>query len=474
MTDLPPPPDPAPVVYRREAASPKFVTGSILQHILVMTGAGAVGLMAIFVGDLANIYFLSLSSDQAVVAAVGYASSILFFSTSIGIGLSIAAMAMVAPALGAGLRARARRLSVHAHILTFLVSAVLSIILWFAIEWLLTLVGATGEAHRLATVYLMILLPTLPLLAVGMTSMSVLRSVGDARRAMNVTLYGAIVNTILDAVLILYLDWGIMGAALASVAARIAVMAIGLYGVVGVHDLMGRPKMATLSADAPAFSKIALPAVLTNIATPAGNAYVTMALAAFGDSAVAGWAIVGRIIPVAFGAIYALSGSVGPILGQNFGARKVERMREVYTVSLFVMTAFTAIAWLVMAVFAQPLAGAFKADGEARELIVYFCRWLSPLFVFLGALFVANAVFNTLGRAHYSTLFNWTRATIGTVPFVVVGGKLGGASGVLAGNMIGGVVFGIAAVAAGYRLIASLSAKLDNAENGLDRDDVKP
>lgn len=345
----------------------------------------------------------------------------------------------------------------------------LSIILWFAIEWLLTLVGATGEAHRLATLYLMILIPTLPMLAVGMTSMSVLRSVGDARRAMNVTLYGAVVNTILDAVLILYLDWGIMGAALASVVARCAVMAIGLYGVISVHDLMGRPKMATLAADAPAFSNIALPAVLTNIATPAGNAYVTMALAAFGDGAVAGWAIVGRIIPVAFGAIYALSGSVGPILGQNFGARKVERMREVYTVSLFVMTAFTAVAWIVMAVFAEPLASAFKADGDARDLIVYFCRWLSPLFVFFGALFVANAVFNTLGRAHYSTLFNWARATVGTIPFVIVGAKLGGASGILAGNMIGGVVFGIAAVATGYRLIGSLGATLRNDENNLDR-----
>lgn len=470
MTDVPPPTDPGPVAYRREMVPPKFVTGSVLRHILVMTGTGAIGLMAIFVGDLANIYFLSLSRDQAVVAAVGYASSILFFSTSIGIGLSIAAMAMVSPALGAGLQARARRLSVHAHILTFLVSAALSVILWFVIEWLLTLIGATGEAHRLATVYLMILIPTLPMLAVGMTSMSVLRSVGDARRAMNVTLYGAIVNTLLDAVLILYLDWGIMGAAMASVVARLVVMGIGLYGVMWVHDLMGRPKMATLAIDAPAFSKIAVPAVLTNIATPAGNAYVTMALAAYGDGAVAGWAIVGRIIPVAFGAIYALSGSVGPILGQNYGARQPERMREVYSVSLLVMAAFTAFAWLVMAILADSLATAFKADGAARDLILYFCRWLSPLFVFLGALFIANAVFNTLGRAHYSTMFNWARATIGTIPFVIAGAELAGAKGILAGNMIGGVVFGIAAVAAGYRLITTVGAKLRMRENTLERD----
>lgn len=465
MTDVTPPPV---VPYRREVAAPKFVTGSILRHILEMTGAGAVGLMAIFVGDLANIYFLSLSGDQAVVAAVGYASSILFFSTSIGIGLSIAAMALVAPALGAGLRSRARRLSVHSHILTFLVSSVLSVVLWFAVEKILTLIGATGEAHRLATIYLMILLPTLPMLALGMTSTAVLRSVGDARRAMYVTLYGAIVNMALDAVLILYLGWGIPGAALASVLARFAVMAIGLYGVIRVHDLMGRPKMATLAADWPAFSRIAFPAVLTNIATPAGNSYVTMALASFGDGAVAGWAIVGRVIPVAFGAIYALSGSVGPILGQNFGARKADRMREVYTLALFVMAAFTAVAWVLLALFADVLANTFKASGEARELILYFCRWLSPLFVFLGALFVANAVFNTLGRAHYSTAFNWARATIGTVPFVLVGAELAGADGVLAGNMIGGVLFGVAAVAVGYRLIRTLGLSFETGDKALE------
>jgi putative MATE family efflux protein len=447
---------------RREVPSPVFVTGSILRHILVMTGAGAVGLMAIFAGDLANILFLSRTGDDAVVAAVGYASSILFFSTSIGIGLSIATAALVAPAIGGGFRARARRLSAHAHVLTFFVSAILSIALWFGIEWILSRLGATGRAHALATSYLTILLPTLPMLALGMTSSAVLRSVGDARRAMHVTLVGAVVNTILDAFLILYLGWGIVGAAVASAVARVAVMGIGLYGVIKVHNLMGRPKLQTLAADTPSFAAIAIPAVLTNVATPAGNAYVTYAIAAFGDGAVAGWAIIGRIIPVAFGAIYALSGTVGPILGQNYGARQPDRMRQVYTMSLLVMALFTAVAWLIMAIFADHLANIFNATGDARQLVVYFCRWLSPLFVFLGALFVANAVFNTLGRAHYSTALNWGRATLGTVPFVIAGAAANGAPGVLAGNMLGGVLFGIAAVAIGYQLISKVGKSLIN------------
>ncbi len=441
---------------RRDAATPKFVSGSILRHILVMTGAGAVGLMAIFAGDLANIYFLASTGDEAVVAAVGYASSILFFSTSIGIGLSIAATAMVAPALGARLRVRARRLSAHAHVLTFVISAILSIVLWLLIDPMLGYLGAQGRAREQAAHYLALLLPTLPMLALGMTSSAMLRSVGDARRAMHVTLVGAIVNTALDVVLIVYLGWGIEGAAIATAIARVAVMGIGFYGVIWVHNLIHRPKWATLVVDAKPFFAIAVPAVLTNIATPAGNAYVTAAMAQYGDSAVAGWAIVGRIIPVAFGAIYALSGSVGPILGQNYGAGLPDRMRSVLTLSLWTVGAFTAAAWLILAATAGVLAEQFNADGDARQLIVFFCYWLAPLFVFLGALFIANAVFNTLGRAYYSTALNWLRATVGTVPFVMVGGAWSGAEGVLTGNMIGGIGFGLIAVYVAYQLIAEL------------------
>jgi len=445
---------------RRAHPPPKFVSGSILRHILEMTAAGAVGLMAIFLGDLANIYFLSLSGDQTVVAAVGYASSILFLSTSIGIGLSIATASIVAPAIGGGHREAARRLSTHAHVLTFAVSAALSAVLWLLIPQLLSLLGATGEAHAAATRYLKILIPTLPLLAGGMTSSSVLRSVGDAKRSMLVTLYGAIVNTILDAILILKLGLGIEGAAMSSTLARATVAGIGLYGVACVHKLLERPNLASMADDTPAFAAIALPAVLTNIATPVSNAYVTWAIAPYGNGAIAGWAVIGRIIPVAFGSVYALSGVVGPIIGQNWGARRIDRMRGVLTEALLVMTAFTAIAWLVLALLAYPLADLFKATGDARALIVFFCRWLSPLFVFLGAMFIANASFNTLGRAHLSTALNWARATIGTVPFVMAGGHLAGSEGVLAGHLAGGILFGTWAVWLAYAHLEKIRGEL--------------
>jgi putative MATE family efflux protein len=435
---------------------PKFVTGSLLRHILVMTGTGAIGLVAIFLGDLANILFLSWLGDETVVAAVGYASSILFFTISIGIGLSIAATSLVSPALGRGRHVEARRLSVNAHAATLAFSLVSALAVWLLVPWLLRVMGAGGRTHQLATDYLEILIPSLPLLALAMTSAAVLRSAGDARRAMNITLAIAIVNVLLDPLFIFGLGLGIEGAAIASTIARGAAMLSGLYGVIRVHGLMGKFRVHQFERDAPALLAIAVPAVLTNIASPVSNAYVTAAIAPYGDSAVAGWAVVGRILPVAFGAIYALSGSIGPILGQNLGARDGDRLRRAFTLSLAVNGAFTGAAWLALAVLAHPLSDLFHAGGEARELIVLFCRWVAPLFVFMGALFVANAAFNTLGRAHVPTALNWGRATIGTVPFVHVGGAWAGAGGVLWGFMLGGVAFGVLGVALCYRLIGQL------------------
>jgi Na+-driven multidrug efflux pump len=241
-------------------------------------------------------------------------------------------------------------------------------------------------------------------------------------------------------------------------------MAIGLYGVVWVHDLWGRLRVRTVLADAPAHIAVAIPAVLTNVATPVANAYVTRAMAPFGDTAVAGWAIVGRVIPVAFGAIFALSATVGPIIGQNYGAGAFDRVRAALTQSLLVTAAFTGIAWAILAVLAWPIAGAFDATGETADLIVFFCRVLPPTFVFLGALFVANAAFNTLGRPHYSTALNWGRATLGTVPLVQAGAVLAGATGVLAGSVLGGVIFGILAVWLAYRWIDQLANKSNRAD----------
>jgi Na+-driven multidrug efflux pump len=320
---------------------------------------------------------------------------------------------------------------------------------------LLAWFGANGRSGALASDYLRIVLPSLPLLALGMAASAVLRSAGDPRAAMYVTVTGAIVASILDATLIYGLSLGVHGAAIAAFVSHMSMLAVGWWAVANVHGLLARPEWRLFQYDAGLIARFAIPAVLANVATPAGSAYVTVAMSQFSDSAVAGWAVIGRIIPIAFGAIFALSGAIGPIIGQNVGARQFDRVRSALYGGLAFAASITVLAWLALSIGASGLVLLFNASGEATELIVFFCRWLAPLFVFFGTLFVCNAACNTLGRPHYATALNWGRATLGTIPFVTLGAHWG-AKGVLVGHMAGGIAFGIVAILVVYLLIVHL------------------
>lgn len=449
-------PDPTDAPTVAEAG--KFTEGSTLRHVLIMTATGSIGLVAIFFVDVLNLFYISLLGEQELAAAIGYAGTVLFFLTSVGIGLTIGISALVSRVLGARDRPRARRLAGSGLAFMFLAMLILTVLTLVATRDLLTLLGASGRTHELAARFLFISLPATPLLGLGMAFGGILRAVGDARRAMWVTLAGGIAAAIADPLLIFAFGLGLDGAALSTVLSRVVFVVVGFHGAVRVHDLVARPD-SSVGSDLLALGAIAGPAVVTNIATPVANGYVTAALAGFGDGAVAAWAVIGRIMPVAFCAIFALSGTVGPILGQNQGAKRFDRVKRTLTNALAFTIIYSLVVWALLFLAQEPIVRIFAASGEAATLIRFYCTWVAGTVLFLGALFVANAAFNTLGSPLLATAFNWGRATLGTIPFAIVGGQLGGGAGVLMGQGLGGVVFGMGAVLAAYAVVERLAQR---------------
>ena len=435
--------------------TPRFVTGSPLRHVVVMASTGAIGLVAVFVVDLINLFYISLLGEPAIAAAVGFAGVVGFFHTSVCIGLMIGITATVSRKIGAGHTADAQRMATHSLVLMAAIAAVLALATLAFLSPLLWALGARGEVAVLAQRYLAVTMPSVPLLGVGMASSALLRSVGDARRGMVVTLGAAAVTALLDPLFIFYFSMGLDGAAVVSVISRSVLIGIGLHGVARVHHMLAPVQRARFAADARALSKVAVPAVLTNLATPVGAAFVTHSMAQFGASAVAGQATVDRLTPVAFGLIYSLSGAVGPILAQNLGAQRFDRVRQTLRASLGFMVVAVAAAWLLLAVLQGPLTRAFSLEGQAALLLQAFCSWLAAGFFFAGALFVANAAFNNLGRPLWSTGFNWARATLGTIPLAWWGAQYGPVQ-VLAGQALGTAVFGALAMWVAFRLTARL------------------
>ena len=430
-----------------------------MRHVAVMTATGSIGLMAIFVVDFLNLFYIAMLGEQELAAAIGYAGTVLFFTVSLCIGVTIAGTALVSRALGARQREEARRLATSSLIYMIALTVVFTLVTLPLLSPILTLFGATGRTHDIAWRFLIIVMPTTPLMGLGMACSGVLRAAGDAKRAMYVTLSGGLFTAASDPLLIFGLGLGVDGAAITSVFSRILLALVGLHGCIRVHGLLARPDTRAALADARPLTDIAAPAIVANIATPVGNAIVTGAIARYGDSAVAGFAVIGRIVPLAFGAIFALSGSIGPILGQNYGAERFDRVRRSLIDSMVLIAVYCAAMWLALILLREPAIRVFGATGDGAALIRFFCIYVAPTWLFVGATFVANAAFNNLGFPTWSSVFNWGRATLGTIPFVWLGGTQFGPQGVLAGQAAGAVISGIAAIIVALRIVDRVAAR---------------
>lgn len=433
-----------------------FVSGSTLRHVAVMTSTASVGLIAIFVVDFLSLLYVSRLGRPEATAGVGYATIVLYLMISFNVGLMIAVTALTARALGAGDREGARRMAGSTLTVQAIAGLALSFVMLPLLPWLLPKLGAHGESLAVATSFLWITLPSNALMALGMGLSGVLRAVGDAKRAMYVTLAGGIVTAALDPLLIFGLGLGPDGAAWATVLSRVVFLAVGFHGALRVHRMIARPTLAALRRDARPTFAIAAPAIMTNLANPIANACFFGIIARFGDQVIAASAIIDRLVPVAFGVLFALSGAVGPILAQNWGAQRYDRMRQALTDSVSFAAAYVAVAGVLLALLRHQISALFGTSGETAELVAFFGLIAGPMWLFVGALFVANSAFNNLGMPFYSTLFSWGRATLGTVPLAWLGAQYAGPKGALAGAALGAVLFGIAALVTAYRGIARL------------------
>ncbi len=429
-----------------------------MRHVVVMTLTGAIGLMTMFGADLADLYYLSLLGNTNVTAAIGFAGILSFSNLSISLGIGIAAAALVARNLGAGDQKRAKEIATSAVTFTLIVSSAYTLLVALFADVLMRFLGAEGEALHLATSYIYLLTPGFIMLATAVCCAFCLRGLGSPTRAMMVTLGSALATLVLDPILIFGMGWGIQGAAIAHVCANAIALAIGFHGLARSQRFLNGLSLSGLRRDFAAIWAIALPAMLTQLATPFTVAYTTYAVAPYGSEAVSASAIIGRIGPVAFGIIFSLSGAVGPIIGQNFGAGNFVRVRQTLWDGLTFAAAYTLITSALLFLFRHAIADAFLAAGQTKVYILFFSTFIGITWAFAGAQFVANAAFNNLGRPGLSTWFNWGKATLGTVPFAIAGGMLGGVQGIMAGIGIGSIAFGVASVFAAARIVNRLEA----------------
>ncbi len=444
--------------HESDTVSPKarFTEGSTMRHVISASTTSAVGLVALFFVDLLDIFFIGLLGEAELAAAVGFAGSVSFFTLSLAIASSIAITTTISRLEGANNGLRARSFFRNTAFYTLVLTIPLAFVLFIFAEPILSLLGARGSTLEYAVEYFRIVIPTFPFLAMGIAASAVLRAKGQFRLAMYVTLLGGVVNAVLDPLFIFGFDWGLSGAALAAATSRISICAIGFFLLYRSGFLDGEREPG-LFQDVREYARVFIPAALSNLSTPVGSAFVITQLARYGDSYVAGASVLGRITPVLFGVIFALSGAIGPIIGQNLGAQKYDRVLSAFRDAIMFTLYYVAGASIILFFVRHLLVEQFSLSAEGAGLVLFYATFLGWSFAFAGMVFVANAALNALDKAALATTINMLRNIVFLIPFVYIGGRIGGPEGILVGQAIGLVLIGIFAIMVAYREIKKVA-----------------
>ncbi|HLS18896.1 MAG TPA: MATE family efflux transporter, partial [Paracoccaceae bacterium] len=439
----------------------RFTSGSTMRHVAVMAATGSAGLLALFLVDALNLFYISLLGITELAAAIGFAGTIQFFIVSVSIGIMIGGSTNISHEIGAGGRERAQSLAGSALLTAALLMTIGGALVWIWRREALMLLGAEGAALDAASDFIAITLISMPMLGISMGCSGTLRAIGAARQAMWVTLSGGMLAAMLDPLLIFGFGLELTGAAISMVTTRTVMAGIGLWFVIHGHRMAVWPRFSEWISDLRPLLAVALPAIATQLSTPFGNAYLTSTVAEYGDGAVAGWAVVGRLSALAFGGIFALAGAVGPIVGQNYGAWLPLRIRTTYRDALLFVLAYVAVAWVVLWFSLDPIVAGFGLDEAGAGVVAAFVHGGAGAFIFTGALFVSNAAFNNLGRPIWSTGFNWTRDALAIPGLALLLGPVLGLAGAVWIQALAAILVGSLAAIAGWATITRLDAAGD-------------
>ena len=426
----------------------RLTHGPVGGHLVDMALPMLLGITTLMGQSFIDAWFLGRVGDRAL-AAFSFGFPILMIVTSVAIGLGAGTSSVVARAIGAEDHSRAKRLVTDSLILSFLITASVCVIGILTIEPLFRLLGAPDDMIPMIRSFMIILYSGVPFVVVGMVGMSSMRATGDTRLPSKLMIAGAILNVVLDPILIFGFGpvpaMGLNGAATAALLARGTIFIGTLYLLLHKLDMVTfkKPEFPELRKSWLDILHVGLPAAGTNAVVPVGLAVITAMIARYGPEAVAGFGVASRIESLVLVLYYALSAVIGPFVGQNLSAGKEDRIQ----LSLRLCARFCISSGLVVAVMLALLSGFLPtlfSDSEAVVSVTRLFLLIAPIsYGAYGIVMVVNAAFNGLGNPMPGVVISVTRIVILYVPLAVLGMRLYGITGIFAAYAVANIVSGI-------------------------------
>ena len=420
--------------------------GAVPASLLKLTAPMLAGISANILVSVLEIGFIGQLSTHHL-AAVTFTFPVTMMLSSIALGIGIGTSSVIARSVGAGASEEVRRLGTHAIVLVILSMSVLSLVGYLTIDPVFTHLGAGPDVLPLIHSYLDIYYPTMLLLTVTMVSGNIMRANGNANVPGLVMTLGALANLAIDPILIF--GWfGLPRLELAGAAVAAAISRLGTAGVllyyVGRNGLVSTSGIFTgLIDSARKILHIGLPAMATQLIGPVSGALITRLLAGHGAVVVAGFGVATRIESVAVMVLFALSASIGPFVGQNWGANRADRVRE----GLRVTYRF-CLAWgLLIAIPLALAGGAIAALIDDSPPVIATAAWYLAVvpwsYGLWGVLMMSSASFNALGKPLPSTALSFSRMFILYIPLALLLNHFFGYHGIFIATAISNGLMGV-------------------------------
>ncbi|WP_394730783.1 MATE family efflux transporter [Altererythrobacter sp. GH1-8] len=427
----------------------KLTRGSIRGHLVSQTLPMIIGVAAVMSIGLVDAFFIGqLGRDE--LAAISFIFPISVAITSMGVGMMVGINSVVARALGEGDMDKAKRRANFGIVLALVAGMVLALLLYLLLGPVFTLMQADEALMPLIRAYMVPYTMGFPLIMAIMGLNGVLRGQGEARLTSYVSLSYAVANWILDPILITgafgFEGFGIEGAAYATIVGWAIGVAFALW-LMRRTDIPVDPAMVLkcrVKEPLWAIIKVAGPAAMSNSINPIGLSVLTALVASEGAAAVAGFGAAGRVQSFAVVPLLGLSGSIGAIVGQNWGANQPNRARR----AMFGAGIF-ALVWglgmgVVLTLFGDWFADFFSDDPDVIDEFALYLSIAAWGYAGYGILITANGALNAVDRASYALIQSVARVFLIMLPFAWLMRAEWGSAAIyaaeLAANLIGGAI----------------------------------
>lgn len=404
--------------------------GSVTRHLLHMSAFMTVSMLAQTLYLLADLYWVGRLGQEAI-AAVAVAGNltmiVLAFTQMLGVGTTT----LISHAAGQKDQPRAELVFNQSFLMSILVAAGLGVLGFLLMDLYCHSLSADAITAKLARSYMLWFLPAMllqfPLVALG----SALRATGIVKPTVGLQLLSVVINIILAPLLIFGIGpWpklGVTGAALASfIAILIADVLIVIYFETKYHYL--RFRFSLFRPQAKIWGR------MLHIGVPAGAEFVLLfvyivivygIIRGFGPAAQAGFGVGARVMQALFLPVVALAFAVSPVVGQNVGGRRADRVRH----SIYSAIAIASAMMIVLALLAHfaptPMIGAFSNDPHVIEFGRDYLKIVAFNFVAAGIVFTTSSVFQGIGNTWPPLFSSVSRLFLFILPAVVLAHRPG-------------------------------------------------